>query len=365
MSVDRVNNINIVSENVLPTPAEVKERLPLPPGIEERVYDFRQQIRDILDHRDPRLLIVAGPCSIHDIGSGLEYARRLKRLSDELQDRMLFVMRVYFEKPRSSVGWKGFINDPRLDDSFRIDEGLFLARDFLLKLAAMGLPAGTEALDPVIPQYIGDLVAWTAIGARTAESQTHREMASGLSSPVGFKNGTDGNIEMAVNAIKSTLNPHHFLGITRDGRSAIFHTRGNRYAHVVLRGGLRPNYDRATVAYCEALLKLARLPRSIVIDCSHGNSEKDPTRQPAVLEDGVLQILEGNRSIVGFMLESHLRAGRQALAPTLRKPDPRVSVTDACIDWATTERILRRAHEQLKDVLAARWGRRRKKKSGR
>jgi 3-deoxy-7-phosphoheptulonate synthase len=263
-------------------------------------------------------------------------------------------MRVYFEKPRTITGWKGFINDPDLDDSFRIDQGLLRARELLLELADMALPAATEALDPITPQYIGDLITWTAIGARTTESQTHREMASGLSTPVGFKNGTDGSLDVAVNAIRATRHPHHFLGITGEGRSAVFHTGGNRHAHIVLRGGPRPNFGADAVTACEEKLRAAGLPPSILIDCSHGNSGSDPTRQPGVLEDGVKQILAGNRSIIGFMIESNLSGGRQTMPADRAQVKPDVSVTDACVDWSTTEAMLRAARERLKDVLARR-----------
>ncbi len=358
---DRISNINILSEKLLSSPAELRARLPLTPKAEATVYEARRQIRDILDRRSFRLLAIVGPCSIHNVDSALTYARRLKRLADKVANSLMIVMRVYFEKPRSVTGWKGFINDPHLDDSFRVEEGLYQARRLLLRLAEMGLPAATEALDPVVPQYLSDLIAWTAIGARTTESQTHRELASGISSPVGFKNSTDGNIELAVNAVRSTRLPHHFLGITSEGRVAVFHTRGNRYAHVVLRGGLRPNDDRASVAYTEALLRQAALPQHILIDCSHGNSERNPDRQPLVLQNIIHQIQEGNRSIIGFMLESNLQGGRQdipAHRPKVIKPG--LSVTDPCLDWPTTQRVVRFAAQALRTVLPLRWRQRRR-----
>ncbi|HZO14754.1 MAG TPA: 3-deoxy-7-phosphoheptulonate synthase, partial [Polyangiaceae bacterium] len=279
---------------------------------------------------------------------------KLRALADELSDTLLVIMRVYFEKPRTHVGWKGFINDPFLDDSFRIDEGLSRARDFLLRVAELGLGVGSEALDPILPQYVGDLISWVAIGARTTESQTHREMASGLSQPVGFKNGTDGNIEVAINALRAARHPHSFLGVTADGRCAVFRTRGNRFGHIILRGGPRPNYDSVSLAMCEEALAAAGLEANIVVDCSHGNSLKRPEMQPLVLQNCVNQIRDGNRSIVGFMLESNLAAGRQDIPADRQKLVRGVSITDACIDWPTTERALREAAERLADVLPSR-----------
>ena len=308
-----------------------------------------------MTRQDPRVLIVVGPCSIHDVDCALDYARRLRELAEELQDTMLLLMRVYFEKPRTSVGWKGLINDPRLDDSFRIDEGLSTARQLLLAISEIGLGVGTEALDPITPQYLGDLVSWVAIGARTTESQTHRDMASGLSAPVGFKNGTDGNIAVAVNALKAVTQPQHFLGVTIEGQCAVFHTRGNRYGHLVLRGGgSRPNYDSVSVAMCEQALEQAELSANIVIDCSHGNSFKDHNLQPLVLRNCVNQIRDGNQSVIGFMLESHLEAGQQKIGADPSKLRRGVSVTDACIDWTTTQAVLREARERLLDVLPQR-----------
>ncbi|MGB2788836.1 MAG: 3-deoxy-7-phosphoheptulonate synthase, partial [Dokdonella sp.] len=311
-------------------------------------------IKRILDRQDPRLFVVVGPCSIHDVVAARDYAQRLKALADEVQDTLFLVMRVYFEKPRTTVGWKGLINDPRMDDTFRIDEGLQVARDLLLELAELGLPAGTEALDPIIPQYIHDLIAWTAIGARTTESQTHREIASGLSTPVGFKNGTNGSLEVAINALQSVASPHSFLGINQFGQSAVIRTLGNRYGHMVLRGGDRPNYDSVSIALCEKALRDKKLPVNIVVDCSHANSFKDPAMQPLVMRDCVHQIMEGNRSIVGVMIESNLGAGNQSIPTDRSQLKYGVSVTDACVDWATTETMLREAHAKLKGVLPAR-----------
>ena len=338
---ERLHNINVLSSEILPTPEEVKRLLPLPPESEEFVYRSRGAVRRILDREDPRLFVVVGPCSIHDPVAAREYAERLKALSARVEGSMLLLMRVYFEKPRTTVGWKGLINDPDMDDSFHIEKGICLARELLLHLAQQGVPAATEALDPIMPQYLSELVTWTAIGARTTESQTHREMASGLSTPVGFKNGTDGSLTVAINALQSARHPHHFLGITQQGQSAVFRTRGNRYGHIVLRGGGgRTNYDSVSIALCERELEKAGLPASIVVDCSHGNSAKDPSLQPLVAENLGNQILEGNRSIVGLMLESHLNWGSQPIPAERSQLRYGVSVTDACIDWETTERLL-------------------------
>ncbi|MCB1795823.1 MAG: 3-deoxy-7-phosphoheptulonate synthase, partial [Candidatus Competibacteraceae bacterium] len=282
MPMPNLYNINVAALEVLPTPEEIKQRLPLSETAANAVFQARETIKRILDRQDHRLFAVVGPCSIHDVVAARDYARRLKALADEVQDTLFLVMRVYFEKPRTTVGWKGLINDPRMDDTFRIDEGLQVARDLLLELAELGLPAGTEALDPIIPQYIHDLIAWTAIGARTTESQTHREIASGLSTPVGFKNGTNGSLEVAINALQSVASPHSFLGINQFGQSAVIRTLGNRYGHMVLRGGDRPNYDSVSIALCEKALRDKKLPVNIVVDCSHANSFKDPAMQPLV-----------------------------------------------------------------------------------
>ena len=347
----QIYNTNILSETLLPTPREIVSALPASKQAEETVVRGRDGVMRILDGTDPRLFIVVGPCSIHDLKAAREYAQRLREFSEEVQDVFLLIMRVYFEKPRTVIGWKGFINDPYLDDSFRIDEGLRLARGLLHELAEMGLPSGTEALDPLTPQYLADLVTWMAIGARTTESQTHREMASGLSSPVGIKNGTDGSIEAALNALQSVSHPHHFLGMTLDGRSAVFSTKGNRYAHIVLRGGKRPNYDSVSVGMCEESLRTAGLPPNILIDCSHGNSLKRPELQPRVMTDGVNQILEGNTSIRGFMLESHLQSGNQPIPKDLSQLAYGVSVTDGCLDWETTKETISSAFERLKPCI--------------
>ena len=354
MPMPNLYNINVAALEVLPTPEEIKQRLPLSETAANAVFQARETIKRILDRQDHRLFAVVGPCSIHDVVAARDYAQRLKALADEVQDTLFLVMRVYFEKPRTTVGWKGLINDPRMDDTFRIDEGLQVARDLLLELAELGLPAGTEALDPIIPQYIHDLIAWTAIGARTTESQTHREIASGLSTPVGFKNGTNGSLEVAINALQSVASPHSFLGINQFGQSAVIRTLGNRYGHMVLRGGDRPNYDSVSIALCEKALRDKKLPVNIVVDCSHANSFKDPAMQPLVMRDCVHQIMEGNRSIVGVMIESNLGAGNQSIPADRSQLKYGVSVTDACVDWATTETMLREAHAKLKGVLPAR-----------
>ena len=353
--MQQTENLNVASLDLMPSPDEVKGRHPLSERAAATVVTARRAIEAILDGRDHRLLLVVGPCSIHDPVAGLDYARRLRTLADELSDTFLVVMRVYFEKPRTSLGWKGFVNDPRMDDSFRIDEGMERGRRFLLDVNELGLPAGTEALDPIAPQYYGDLIAWTAIGARTSESQTHREMSSGLSTPVGFKNGTDGDLEGAVNAIVSAAGPHSFLGVSGQGRSAIVRTRGNRYGHLVLRGGGgRPNFDTVSISLSEEALVKAKLPRNLIVDCSHANSWKKPELQPLVMRDVVHQIREGNVSVVGFMVESFIEAGNQPIPADLSKLRYGCSVTDACVGWDTTVEMLRRAREVLRDVLPTR-----------
>jgi 3-deoxy-7-phosphoheptulonate synthase len=350
-----LENLNITAFDLMPSPEEIHARVPISDKAAEIVFDGRETIKRILDRKDPRLFIVIGPCSIHDPTAGYDYAQRLKRLADEVRDTLYLVMRVYFEKPRTSVGWKGFINDPRMDDSFHIEEGMEKARAFLLHVNELGLPAATEALDPIAPQYLGDLISWTAIGARTSESQTHREMASGLSTPVGFKNGTDGNIEVAINAIKSALRPHSFLGINAQGRSVVVRTRGNSYGHLVLRGGGgRANYDTASISVTEKALINANFVPNIVVDCSHANSFKDPYVQPLVMSDCVHQIREGNQSIVGLMIESNIEGGNQPIPNDLSKLRYGCSVTDPCIDWLNTETMIRKEADTLKAVLPQR-----------
>lgn len=346
-----LENVNVTSFEAMPTPEELHARLPLSERAAQVVNDSRAALRNILDRRDPRMFVVVGPCSIHDPIAGLDYARRLAELQKEVADQMLLVMRVYFEKPRTTTGWKGYINDPRMDDSFRVGEGMEKARQFLLDVCELGLPTGTEALDPISPQFLGDLIAWTAIGARTTESQTHREMSSGLSTPVGFKNGTDGDIGIAINAILSASHPHAFLGLNAQGKVAIVRTRGNRYGHVVLRGGDgRPNYDTVSVAIAEQALHKAGLPANIVVDCSHANSFKKPELQPLVMRDVINQIRLGNRSLVGVMIESNIVAGRQNIPTNLADLVYGCSVTDACVDWDSTASMIREAAEQLRQL---------------
>jgi len=350
MNSQDLENINVTSFDAMPTPAELHARVPLSDRSAGLINANRDALRAILDRRDRRLFVVVGPCSIHDPVAGLDYARRLKALQEEVSDTMLLVMRVYFEKPRTTTGWKGYINDPDMDDSFHVDRGMEQARRFLLDVCELGLPAGTEALDPISPQYLGDLISWTAIGARTTESQTHREMSSGLSTPVGFKNGTDGDITIAINAILSASHPHSFLGLNDQGRVAIVRTRGNQYGHVVLRGGDgRPNYDTVSVAMAEQAMLKAGLPANIVVDCSHANSFKKPELQPLVMTDVINQVVHGNTSIVGVMIESNLVAGNQKIPEDLSQLKYGCSVTDACVDWGTTEKMLREAAAQLRN----------------
>jgi len=346
--INKLINTNIKSSQVLLTPNEVKAKVPLTKTAEQTVLKFRQEIENILDFQDQRKFIVVGPCSIHDPKAAIEYAERLTSLAEKVKDKLLLIMRVYFEKPRTTVGWKGLINDPDMDDSFHVERGILIARSLLLKLAELGLPTATEALDPIIPQYIGELISWSAVGARTTESQTHREMASGISMPVGFKNGTDGNIQVALNALKSAKTSHHFLGINQKGQVSVFQTRGNDYGHVILRGGNQPNFDVENVKLVEEQLKAANLPPRIVIDCSHGNTNKDYKLQPMVLENIIQQIVDGNTSIVGMMLESNLYEGSQQIIGKREELQYGVSVTDKCIGWEETEKVILAAYEKLK-----------------
>jgi 3-deoxy-7-phosphoheptulonate synthase len=355
MSGTKLENLNVASQEQLITPEALKNELPLSEKAAETVEKGRQAIYDIMDGKDHRLFVVVGPCSIHDVDAAHEYAQKLKTLADELSDTLLIVMRVYFEKPRTTVGWKGLINDPHLNDTFDIEQGLHIGRRLLLDISELGLPTATEALDPISPQYLQDTISWSAIGARTTESQTHREMSSGLSMAIGFKNGTDGSLDVAVNAMNSVSHPHSFLGINQQGQVAIIRTRGNNYGHVVLRGGGgKPNYDSVNVALCEQALEKAKLRPSIMVDCSHANSSKDPAIQPLVIQDIAHQILEGNQTIQGLMVESHLNWGNQSIPDNLDDLKYGVSVTDACIDWETTEKALRDMREKLKDVLPGR-----------
>ncbi|HAS76957.1 MAG TPA: 3-deoxy-7-phosphoheptulonate synthase [Marinobacter adhaerens] len=353
MSGNKLENLNVASQEALITPEALKKEMPLSDKAAETVSKGRQAIYDIMDGKDHRLFVVVGPCSIHDVEAARDYAARLKKLADEVSDTLLIVMRVYFEKPRTTVGWKGLINDPHLNDTFDIEQGLHIGRRLLLDINELGLPAATEALDPISPQYLQDTIAWSAIGARTTESQTHREMSSGLSMAIGFKNGTDGSLDVAVNAMKSVSHPHSFLGIDQQGQVAIIRTKGNNYGHVVLRGGGgKPNYDSVSVALCEQALDKAGLRKSMMIDCSHANSSKDPAIQPLVMQDVTHQILEGNTSIQSLMVESNINWGNQSIPENLADLKYGVSVTDACIDWPTTEKAIRDMRDKLKDVLA-------------
>lgn len=348
-------NIYIESETVLITPAELKKLVPASDDVYQFIAEARQTVSNIVHKKDPRFLVICGPCSIHDIDAAKDYATRLKALHEEYKDTLYIVMRVYFEKPRTTVGWKGLINDPYMDDSFEIETGLKQARELLLWISELGLPIATEALDPISPQYLGDLFSWSAIGARTTESQTHREMASGLSMPVGFKNGTDGSLSTAVNAMQSASSPHRFMGINQLGQSALLQTSGNKDGHVILRGGGgKPNYDSLNVALAEQALKKANVEEVLIVDCSHENSSKNHALQPLVAKDVFHQVIEGNKSIIGIMLESNINEGNQAA--TLPKASLKygVSVTDACIDWETTSQLLAEAVNVLKDTLKTR-----------
>ncbi|EJD6541524.1 3-deoxy-7-phosphoheptulonate synthase [Providencia rettgeri] len=354
MQKDVLNNVNIQDEQVLITPESLKQKYPLSHSSLHAIATSRQVIADIIHQRDPRLLVVCGPCSIHDVDAAIEYGERLKKLAEELSDSLYIVMRVYFEKPRTTVGWKGLISDPFMDGSFEMEKGLHIARDLLTSLVNMGLPLATEALDPNNPQYLGDLFSWSAIGARTTESQTHREMASGLSMPVGFKNGTDGSLSTAINALKAAAMPHRFMGINQSGQVCLLHTKGNSNGHVILRGGKKPNYEAEDIAACEVEMKKAGLAPSLMVDCSHGNSNKDYRRQPQVVDSIIEQIVNGNESITGIMLESHINEGNQTSEQARDMMKYGVSVTDACINWQTTEIVLRNLHQALLPVLEQR-----------
>jgi len=341
------SDIRVTDLKPLSSPQSYIDLLPITPELAKVVTDARAGIENIEQGRDDRLVILVGPCSIHDEKAGLEYAKKLAVLAEEVKDTILVVMRVYFEKPRTTVGWKGLINDPNLDGTFDMQAGLERARAFLIEVLKLGLPAGTEFLDPFTPQYLADLISWGAIGARTTESQTHRQMASGLSMPIGYKNGTGGSLQIAVDAMVAARSPHAFLGIDLDGRASVVNTAGNKAQHLILRGGSSgPNYNEEVVTLASSLLEYAGLRKNIVIDCSHANSNKDHNRQPVVFRDAVRQRTEGNKAVIGLMLESHLNEGNQSLG------DPAdlkygVSITDACINWETTEELLREAHAAL------------------
>ena len=341
-------NLNVASLDPLISPGDLEDRLPLTDASRQTVVSGRRAVEAVLRGDDPRPLVVVGPCSIHDPAAALSYAQKLAELNEQVRDRLLVVMRVYFEKPRTTVGWKGLINDPDLDGSFNMSRGLELARKLLLDITALGLPAGTEFLDPVTPQYLDDLVSWAAIGARTTESQTHRQMASGLSMPVGFKNATNGSLQVALDATQSAVSPHHFIGIDEQGRACVVHTRGNTFGHVILRGGSDgSNYDPDDIAAAAGRLADAELEPRLVVDCSHANSGKVPARQEVVWDSLVQQRVGGTTAITGMMLESNLEEGSQSIPTDLTQLRYGVSVTDACIGWEKTRELLLRAHDRL------------------
>ncbi len=352
MSDSTIENLHLASQDILISPSELKAELPVSDKAYQTIINGRKMVNNILERKDPRLIVVIGPCSIHDVDAAMDYAARLKSLSEKVSDSLAIVMRVYFEKPRTTVGWKGLINDPHLNGSFNIEEGLKIGRKLLLDVAELGLPTATEALDPISPQYLHDLISWSAIGARTTESQTHREMASGLSCAVGFKNGTDGSLTVAMNALQSVSSSHHFLGINGDGQVAVIRTKGNPYGHVVLRGGGgKPNYDSVNIALCEQELRNGNMAENIMVDCSHENSNKNHELQPLVLDNITNQIIDGNQSIIGLMIESNIGAGNQKINEDRSKMEYGVSITDKCIDWETTENTLLSIHEKLKGIL--------------
>ena len=336
----------------LPSPRALKEMLPVDEKVAITVSTGRREVENILTGNDERMLVIVGPCSIHNTDAALEYAARLSALRTELQKDLCIIMRVYFEKPRTTVGWKGFINDPHLDDTYDIEHGLFHARKLLIEINEMGLPAATEFLDPISPQYVADVVSWAAIGARTIESQTHRQMASGLSMPVGFKNSTDGRLNVAVDAIRSAMHPHSFLGIDQEGRSSVITTKGNPFGHLVLRGGEKPNYDAANIAVAESWIAKGGLEQSLLVDCSHANSGKKHEQQLKVWEDILKQKVEGNKSIAGVMIESNLCSGNQPFPEDPDKLRYGVSITDECISWQETERMLRDGAEVMHGLIA-------------
>lgn len=354
MQKDTINNINIIDEKVLITPESLKKKFPLNNKIKKQIAESREIISNILNKQDHRLLVVCGPCSIHDPIAALEYAKKLKYLSEKLKDQLYIVMRVYFEKPRTTIGWKGLINDPYMNDSFDMEEGLHIARKLIIELLKLDLPLAKEALDPNTPQYIGDLFSWAAIGARTTESQTHREMASGLSMPIGFKNGTDGNLNTAINAMSAAAMSHCFVGINQKGQVSILKTKGNSDSHIILRGGKKPNYHIKNILKCEKDMIQSGIKPLIMIDCSHGNSNKNYLLQPKVANEIILQIENGNKSIIGLMIESNINEGNQLTNQSKNKMLYGVSVTDPCISWNMTETLLIDIHKRLKLILKKR-----------
>ena len=352
--IKEVDNLHIIGHEELVSPSALKSEFSLEGKALEAVQNGHRSVKGILDHEDSRLIVVVGPCSIHSPTEALEYARRLKTLADELSNELLIVMRVYFEKPRTAIGWEGLIYDPHLDGSHKIDHGLRIGRRLMLDIAEIGLPIGIEALDLITPQYLQDLVSWTAIGARTTESPTHRKLSSGISSAVGFKNNVDGGLMVAVNAIRSASATNSFISVTEEGKVAMFRTGGNPHCHVILRGGKSPNYDAASVAACEEELQKAGLIENVMIDCSHGNSNKDHCNQKLVLDEVAQQINSGNKSIIGVMVESNLEEGNQPIPDDLDDLKYGVSITDACIDWSTTETVLREFAGSLSESLKSR-----------
>ncbi len=344
---NRIHNKNIESETVITSPIELKKTIPVSDKGKENILTSRKTVDNIFSGKDERLMVIVGPCSIHDIGAAKEYALKLKSLQEEVNESVYLVMRVYFEKPRTTVGWKGLISDPDMDNSLDVEKGLRQGREFLAWLADEGIPSATEALNPITPQYLGDLISWCAIGARTTESQTHREMSSGLSMTVGFKNGTDGNLNMAINAIKACSSPQSFLGINDEGQISTFKAMGNKSSHIVLRGGAKPNYNKDDIIECENLLKENGLAARIMIDCSHDNSNQDYRNQGKVIEDITNQIAAGNKSIFGLMLESNLFSGKQKILDNQDQMQYGVSVTDGCIDWLETYKIIKQLAKKL------------------
>ncbi len=343
----KITNLNIESMSLLPAPLQVCSELPMSVASVARIAEHRQTVMDIIDGRDRRLMVIVGPCSIHDPAAALEYASKLKKLSDEVSDQIFVIMRAYFEKPRTTIGWKGLIYDPDINGSYNIERGIFMARRLLLKIVDLGLPVATEVLDPILVQYIADTVSWAAIGARTTESQTHRQLASGLSMPVGFKNATDGSIQIAIDAIKAARSRHSFIGVLEDGHVGVFRTKGNPHVHVVLRGGnTGPNYGAEHIAFLKVALAKAQLPQAVVVDCSHANSFKLSSKQHVAFKDSVEQVANGETAIVGLMLESYLQSGAQNI-PAGGHPAPDISITDECISWNETESLLKYARERL------------------
>ena len=338
---NRIHNKNIESETVITSPIELKKTISVSDKGKENILTSRQTVDNIFSGKDERLMVIVGPCSIHDIGAAREYALKLQSLQKEVEKSIYLVMRVYFEKPRTTVGWKGLISDPNMDNSLDVEKGLRQGRELLAWLADEGIPSATEALNPITPQYLGDLISWCAIGARTTESQTHREMSSGLSMTVGFKNGTDGNLNMAINAIKACSSPQSFLGINDEGKISTFKAMGNKSSHIVLRGGTKPNYNRDDIIKCENLLTENGLAARIMIDCSHDNSNQDYRNQGKVIEDVASQISAGNKSIFGLMLESNLFSGKQKILDNQDEMEYGISVTDGCIDWEETEDLIK------------------------